>query len=103
MPRQGPSPFRPVNARRWCNALLHPCGGNRSGGAGEEDGKGRMGSRLAAALNKNLEQRNAVCTQAEGDDLERDQPGYHLLVRSGITTEGEAQRLALGTSRDPPK
>jgi hypothetical protein len=44
--------------------------------------------------------RNAVCEQAEWDAMEADRPGYHTLVRAGIPTEGEAERLARGTSGD---
>jgi hypothetical protein len=36
----------------------------------------------------------AVCEQGEWEAMERAQPGYHLLIRSGITNEGEAERLA---------
>jgi hypothetical protein len=45
--------------------------------------------------------RNAVCAQAEWDALERAKPGQHVLVRSGIASEAEAERLARGTSGDP--
>jgi hypothetical protein len=45
--------------------------------------------------------RNAVCEQAEWDQMELAKPGQHLLVRSGITSEAEAERLARGTSGDP--
>jgi hypothetical protein len=44
--------------------------------------------------------RNAVCEQGEWDEMERARPGYHTLVRSGITSEGEAERLARGTAGD---
>ena len=44
---------------------------------------------------------NAVCEQAEWDAMERDRPGLHTLIRAGIATEGEAERLARGTSGDP--
>jgi hypothetical protein len=44
---------------------------------------------------------NAVCEQAEWDRMEADRPGYHTLVRAGIANEGEAERLARGTSGDP--
>jgi hypothetical protein len=37
---------------------------------------------------------NAVCEQAEWDEMERQQPGYHTLIRAGITSEPEAERLA---------
>ena len=45
---------------------------------------------------------HVVCSQAEWDQLELAHPGRHVLVRSGITTEAEAERLAGGTSGDPP-
>lgn len=43
---------------------------------------------------------NAVCSQSEWDEMELAQPGHHPLVRSGITTEAEAEKLARGTSGD---
>jgi hypothetical protein len=33
--------------------------------------------------------------------MEAARPGYYTLVRAGIATEGEAERLARGTSGDP--
>ena len=44
---------------------------------------------------------NAVCEQAEWDAMELAKPGQHVLVRSGIASEAEAERLARGTSGDP--
>jgi hypothetical protein len=43
---------------------------------------------------------NVVCEQDEWDALELAQPGKHKLIRTGITNEGEAERLARGTSGD---
>ena len=37
---------------------------------------------------------NAVCEQAEWDRMEQNQPGRHTLIRAGITSEQEAERLA---------
>ena len=37
---------------------------------------------------------NAVCEQAEWDEMERRRPGYHSLIRGGIASESEAERLA---------
>lgn len=37
---------------------------------------------------------NAVCEQAEWDAMEREQPGRHLLIQSGISNEPEAERVA---------
>jgi hypothetical protein len=44
---------------------------------------------------------NAVCEQGEWDAMELARPGQHTLVRSGIASEAEAERLARGTSGDP--
>jgi hypothetical protein len=41
---------------------------------------------------------SAVCEQAEWDAMERERPGYHCLVRAGISNEGEAEKLARGTA-----
>jgi len=43
---------------------------------------------------------NAVCEQSEWEAMERAQPGQHTLIQSGISNEGEAERLARGTSGD---
>ena len=37
---------------------------------------------------------NAVCEQAEWDEMERAQPGHHTLIREGVASEAEAERLA---------
>lgn len=39
-------------------------------------------------------QLNAVCEEAEWHAMELSHPGYHTLIRAGITNEGEAERLA---------
>lgn len=44
---------------------------------------------------------NAVCEQGEWDAMEASHPGKQELVRAGIASEGEAERLARGTSGDP--
>jgi hypothetical protein len=49
---------------------------------------------------KKPEGMNAVCEQSEWDAMELAQPGNHLLIRSGITSEAEAEKLARGTSGD---
>jgi hypothetical protein len=43
---------------------------------------------------------NAVCEQAEWDEMERIKPGAQSLVQCGIASEGVAERLARGTSGD---
>ena len=43
----------------------------------------------------------AICEQAEWDAMELARPGYHKLIQAGIANEGEAERLARGTSGDP--
>jgi hypothetical protein len=39
-----------------------------------------------------------ICEQAEWEALERAKPGVNTLIRAGITNEGEAERLARGSS-----
>jgi hypothetical protein len=41
-------------------------------------------------------QMNAVCSQGKWDAMEQARPGYHTLVRGGISTESEAERMARG-------
>src|SRR4051794_9637042 len=41
---------------------------------------------------------NAVCERGEWDAMELLNPGRHLLVQSGISTESQAEKLARGTS-----
>jgi hypothetical protein len=43
---------------------------------------------------------NVICEQGEWDAMELAQPGQHTLVQAGITSEGEAERLARGSSGD---
>jgi hypothetical protein len=44
---------------------------------------------------------NAVCEQNEWEEMQRTYPvGCHTLIQSGITSEGEAEKLARGTSGD---
>jgi hypothetical protein len=43
---------------------------------------------------------NVVCEQREWDVIEVARPGFHLLVRAGIGTEQEAEKLARGTAGD---
>ena len=46
---------------------------------------------------------NAVCEQAEWEAIELANPGRHMLIRAGITNEGEAEQLARGTSGEVKK
>ncbi|QDU19720.1 hypothetical protein [Urbifossiella limnaea] len=43
---------------------------------------------------------NAVCDQAAWEALEASAPGHNRLIRAGIPSEGEAERLARGNSGD---
>jgi hypothetical protein len=43
---------------------------------------------------------SAVCEQGEWDAMELARPGYHILVRAGVASEGEAERLARGVQTD---
>jgi hypothetical protein len=49
-------------------------------------------------LDKKPAAMNVVCKQAEWDAMELARPGHYKLVRAGIATEAEAERLARGTS-----
>lgn len=40
----------------------------------------------------------AVCTQAEWGAIDRARPGHFTLVRAGLRTEAEAERLARGAA-----
>ena len=51
-------------------------------------------------IHKQPEGMNAVYEQSEWDAMERARPGYHTLLHAGITSEGEAERLARGTAGD---
>ncbi len=51
-------------------------------------------------VRRHEDQKRAVCQQSEWDRMERAQPGLHLLVRAGITSETEAEKLARGSSGD---
>jgi hypothetical protein len=46
----------------------------------------------------------AVCEQGEWDAMERDRPGYHKLVQTGIQSEAEAEKVArAGQAVETPK
>ena len=47
-------------------------------------------------INKKPDGMKAVCEQSEWDALELARPGYHHLIRAGITSEVEAEKLARG-------
>jgi hypothetical protein len=51
-------------------------------------------------LDKKPEAMNVVCEQGEWQAMELVRPGRYKLVRAGIATEAEAERLARGTSGD---
>ena len=44
----------------------------------------------------------AVCRQDEWEALDRAQPGVNTLIEGNLTNEGEAERLARGTSGHTP-
>ena len=45
---------------------------------------------------------NVVCEEREWDVLERARPGFHVLIRNGIGSEQEAEKLARGSAGDSP-
>jgi hypothetical protein len=44
----------------------------------------------------------AFCSQQEWEAMDRAEPGRYTLVRAGIASEGEAERLARSTPLLPP-
>jgi hypothetical protein len=44
----------------------------------------------------------AVCEQREWEAMDRAKPGFYTLIQAGIENEGEAERLARGTSGETP-
>ena len=56
--------------------------------------------RRTMTIQKRRIETNAVCEQSEWDALELAEPGVHTLIRGGIASEEEAERLARGTSGD---
>ena len=52
------------------------------------------------AIKGSAEGVNAVCTESEWAEMEAAKPGQHTLLRSGIRSEADAERLARGTSGD---
>ncbi len=69
-------------------------------GATEDDSTGLTWVVYVMALPKLPQGMNAVCEQKEWEDMQRRQPGLHKLIKSGIASEAEAERLARGTSGD---
>jgi hypothetical protein len=53
-------------------------------------------------IHRKPEGARAVCEQSEWDEMERANPGQYTLIQDGISSEGEAERLARGTSGDRP-
>ena len=51
-------------------------------------------------LHKGATGGNVVCEQSEWDEIEAARPGFHALIRAGIPTEQEAEKLARGTAGD---
>jgi hypothetical protein len=45
---------------------------------------------------------HVVCEQGEWDAMELNRPGFYTLVRSGIASEGEADKLARDRAIIPP-
>ena len=43
---------------------------------------------------------NAMCDQGEWEQIKKSAPGRFTLIKANITNEGEAERLARGTSGD---
>jgi hypothetical protein len=46
------------------------------------------------AVEGKLSDPNAVCEQSEWDEMQLRSPGLHTLIRAGVASEPEAERLA---------
>lgn len=57
--------------------------------------------RMTTMVQKTPTEVNVVCEASEWELLQREKPGQHALVRAGITSEEEAEKLARGTTGDP--
>jgi hypothetical protein len=82
-------------------AGLHGCGREApAGGVMRMTGQATSWVVYVMTIHGKTSGMNAVCEQGEWEAMERDRPGYHTLVRAGIRTEGEAERLARGGQAD---
>lgn len=52
-------------------------------------------------LHGQMQSGNCVCDESEWTAMEASRPGEHVLVKGGIATEEEAEKLARGTAGDP--
>jgi hypothetical protein len=46
---------------------------------------------------------NAICDQAEWEAMERDRPGHQQLIRGGIASEADAERLCRSSPTPVPR
>ena len=51
-------------------------------------------------INKRADKMLAVCEQSEWDAMELNRPGYHQLVREGISSEFAADLIVRGNVRN---
>ena len=59
------------------------------------------GSAMAVCASDDAVTVTKLNEQGEWDAMELSKPGYHTLIRGGIATEGEAERLARGPEAAP--
>ncbi len=57
--------------------------------------------RMTTIVSRTPTEVNVVCEQEEWEGIQREKPDTHTLVRGGIATEEEAEKLARGTSGNP--
>ncbi len=46
---------------------------------------------------------NAVCEQGEWEEMQRQQPGHRTLIKKGIASEAEAERVAREAPTGPAR
>ena len=83
---------------RFVPGVIHQALGMAASGDGQTTKAGKAVSWVVYPMTVNRKPGGgrAVCEQAEWDEMELARPGYHTLVRAGITNEGEAERVARG-------
>src|SRR2546429_3237960 len=80
--------------RSWYDALLRSENdGNRGRGMNTME-KMELWVVYLMSVHRKPAGMNAVCEQSEWDAMDLARPGYHTLVRSGIASEAEAEKIA---------
>src|SRR5262245_10064665 len=87
-----PSALLAYRARRWYNHVSSTNG--QQGGTMRKTKPAVLWVVYKMTVHGTVPGPNAVCEQAEWDEMELRRPGFHALIRAGMTSETEAERLA---------